>query len=206
MDVAEYNLKPGELVVMQESSVQLVEGSERQSLEEVVLTNKNLILVMSAQESLFKRTRYLKRCPLGALCYERDVPQVFACKLKGDYYLQVAFGDESITLHFSDNPRRDAERWEKGIRRAASGHPSDVHVGEDLPPEITNIVDGARDLMSGLLGASSQSPGKTGGKGAKTKPRASSHTTKKCIGCHAPISGRRGASVACPYCDTKQTL
>lgn len=173
-EVAEYNLKPGEFIIMQDSSVQLIEGSERQDLDEVVLTNKNLILVMSSQEGLFRRTRYLKRYPLSTICHEHGLPQVYASKIKGDYYLQVAFGEERVVLHFSDNPRRDTERWAEGIRRAASGYLSDVK-------------------------ASSSN-------GSKPRSRASSNVTRECVGCHAPISGRHGTSVTCPYCDTRQTL
>lgn len=32
------------------------------------------------------------------------------------------------------------------------------------------------------------------------------NTTKKCIGCHAILSGVEGENVVCEYCDTKQTL
>lgn len=32
------------------------------------------------------------------------------------------------------------------------------------------------------------------------------NTTMKCIGCHAPMSGKAGTQYQCPYCDTVQTL
>ena len=43
--VDEYNLAPGELIIMQTSNVRLGVGSGSEALDEIVLTNMNLILV-----------------------------------------------------------------------------------------------------------------------------------------------------------------
>lgn len=194
----DYNLAPGELVVAQERSVKLGDGPDGEELEELVLTNQNLILVASAPQGLFKRTRMLKRCPLSRIVRQDDVPQAVVAKYRGNYCLQVAFEGESVALFFPSNPRRQAERWADALVRAADGDLSGGG-GEDLPPEITNVVDGARDLVGALFGGSA-------------RPRAPAQTnrlsfvTKKCVGCHAPLSGRGGTTVTCPYCDTRQAL
>ena len=57
----EYNLAPGELIIMQTSNVRLGVGSGSEALDEIVLTNMNLILVATVSEGLFKTRRYLKR-------------------------------------------------------------------------------------------------------------------------------------------------
>lgn len=194
----EYNLEPGELVIMQEQSVKLGDGPDGEDLEELVLTNQNLILVASVQQGLFKRSRMLKRCPLSKIRRQNDVPQVFASKYRDTYCLQIAFADETITLHFPANPKRGAERWAEGIAGAADGSFGSGSA-VDLPPEITNVVDGARDLMGALFG---------GGKARKdaSHERRVTNATRKCVGCHAPLTGRTGSTVTCPYCDTRQTL
>lgn len=196
----DYNLAPGELVVMQEQSVKLGEGPNGEDLDELVLTNQSLILVASAPQGLFRRARMLKRLPLSQMTRRDEMPQAVASRFRGTYCLQVAFEDETVALFFPSNPRRQAERWADALVRAADG---DLSVGggggEDLPPEITNVVDGARDLVGALFGGGTrpQAPART------DRP---SSVTKKCVGCHAPLSGRQGASVTCPYCDTRQTL
>lgn len=196
----DYNLAPGELVIMQEQSVRLGDGPDGEELEELVLTNQNLILVANAAQGLFKRTRMLKRCPLSRVVRHDDVPQAIVAKYRGNYCLQIAFEGESVTLFFSSNPRRQAERWANALVKAADGDLSGAREAvEDLPPEITNVVDGARDLVGALFGAAA-------GPQAGTQKSRPASVTRRCVGCHAPLAGRVGASVTCPYCDTRQTL
>ena len=190
----DYNLEPGEFVIMQEASVKLDDDT---GLDELVLTNQNLILVTTRSQGLFKRSKYVKRCPLQKITGAQDHPQVVVSKYRENYYLQVVFSDETISLNFPSNPKRTAERWAEGIRSAALGDYSDIKTEDFLPPEISNLVDGAK----GAFGAIFSSGKKKGGE--DTRPAS---VTKKCVGCHAPVSGRTGTTVTCPYCDTKQTL
>lgn len=197
--VEDYNLAPGELVVMQEQSVKLGNDTDGEDLDELVLTNQNLILVASASQGLFKKTRMLKRCSLAKIQRQNDVPQVFATKYRSSYCLQAAFRDETVTLCFPANPRRLAERWARAIAQAADGDLSGIGAEDSLPPELSNVVEGARDLVGSIFGGGRQP------KGASQKERPA-NVTKKCVGCHAPITGRAGSTVTCSYCDTRQTL
>lgn len=196
----EYNLEPGEFTIMQESSVILLDRSGEERLDEVVLTNKNLVLVNTASQGLFKRTRYLKRCPLDRIASPNGIPQAIASKHKNDYRLQVVFDDETIALRFPANPKRTAERWAEGIRNAALGNLSGIRTEDVLPPEVADLVDGAKGIFGAVF---------AGGKKRSNTPEASkrpARITKKCVGCHAPLTGRAGETVTCAYCDTKQTL
>ena len=196
----EYNLEPGEFTIMQESSVILLDRSGEERLDEVVLTNKNLVLVNTASQGLFKRTRYLKRCPLDKIASPNGVPQAIASKHKNDYRLQVVFDDETIALRFPANPKRTAERWAEGIRNAALGNLSGIRTEDVLPPEVADLVDGAKGIFGAVF---------AGGKKQANTPETSkrpARITKKCVGCHAPLTGRAGETVTCAYCDTKQTL
>lgn len=196
----EYNLEPGEFTIMQESSVILLDRSGEERLDEVVLTNKNLVLVNTASQGLFKRTRYLKRCPLERIASPNGVPQAIASKHKNDYRLQVVFDDETIALRFPANPKRTAERWAEGIRNAALGNLSRIRTEDVLPPEVADLVDGAKGIFGAVF---------AGGKKQANTPETSkrpARITKKCVGCHAPLTGRAGETVTCAYCDTKQTL
>ena len=196
----EYNLEPGEFVIMQESSVVLLDGGSEERLDEVALTNKSLILVNTAAQGLFKRTRYLKRCPLDRIANPNGAPQAIASKHKNDYLLQVVFDDETLALRFPANPKRTAERWAEGIRNAALGNLSEIRTEDVLPPEVADLVDGAKGIFGAVFtgGKKQPSASETSGRPARI--------TGKCVGCHAPLTGRAGETVTCAYCDTKQTL
>lgn len=191
----DYGLEPGEFVIMQEASVRFDDG---ENLDELVLTNQNLILVNTMSRGLFKREKFIKRCPLARIRQANDIPQVMASKYHNDYYLQVVFDDETISLNFPSNPKRTAERWAEGIRNAALGDLAGIKTEETLPPEIADLVDGAKGVFGSLFSG--------GGKKEGPKPSKPTSVNRKCVGCHAPLSGKEGETVICPYCDTKQTL
>lgn len=196
-----YNLEPGEFVIMQEASVTLFDGSSEEPLDEVVLTNRCLILVNTASQGLFKRARYLKRCPLKELSAFDGSPQIMVVKYRNDYHLQVVFRDETVTLRFPANPKRAAERWEEAVRNVVLGNYADVRTNDYLPPEITNFVDGAKGAFDALFAS-----GKMADPTTQQRQKERAQVTTRCMGCHAPLTGRSGAAVTCPYCDAKQTL
>lgn len=203
----DYNLEPGEFVIMQQPSVILGSGTDQQHLDELVLTNKNLILVLSVAQGFFRRERYLKRCPLSTVSCAEDIPQTVVSKRHNKYYLQVVFDGEAIALNFPSGSsekgsKRTAERWGEGIQQAALGNFSGIRTEDDLPPEIADLVDGAKDVFGAVLGGGKRKaePSATG---APSRPTI---VSAKCSGCHAPLTGRKGAVVTCGYCDTKQTL
>lgn len=207
--VDEYNLAPGELIIMQTSNVRLGVGSGSEALDEIVLTNMNLILVATVSEGLFKTRRYLKRCPLDSILCSMDVPQAVAARVKTTPVLRVAFSGETITVSFAEGGKRLADRWAESVRRAAAGNIDSIDTSE-LPSgaaaEIADFVDGA----AGVVGAVGDSIGSVLGATLKTqKPGAekmAAKATAKCPGCHAPVAGRKGQGVTCPYCDTKFVL
>ena len=192
----DYKLEPGEFVIMQEASVKLDNDT---NLDELVLTNQNLILVTTMAQGLFKRSKFVKRCPLDKLRTAQDEPQAFVTKYREDYFLQVIFADETLSLSFPSNPKRTAERWAEAIQNAAVGNFSNIRTDDALPPEIADFVDGAKGAFGAIFSGGKKKSEKNGA----ARPAS---VTRKCVGCRAPISGRVGNTVTCPYCDTKQTL
>ena len=207
--VDEYNLAAGELIIMQTSNVRLGVGSGSEALDEIVLTNMNLILVATVSEGLFKTRRYLKRCPLDSILCSADVPQAIAARVNSTPVLRVAFSEETITVGFTEGGKRLADRWAESVRRAAAGNIDAIDTSE-LPSgtaaEIADFVDGA----VGVVGAVGDSIGSALGASLKAqKPHAekmAAKVTAKCPGCHAPVAGRKGQGVVCSYCDTKFVL
>lgn len=67
--------------------------------------------------------------------------------------------------------------------------------------KVADAINGAVEKTTNRLAQASAARG--GGTSSPTEPV---NTTTKCIGCHAPMSGRVGDSYQCPYCDTEQTI
>lgn len=204
---SDYNLTPDEALVMQSENVMLIDGRNQVRLEEVALTNKNLILVSDVSTGLFSCQRMVKRCPLAAISCPEGIPQVFVGKQKDKHVLQAAFSDESISLYFDNNPKREAKRWADAIKCAFVGDIDSISTEEtQLSEDVTNIIDG----VTGFVGAFASETTSAAKKafGVKQGPRKAvvSKATSKCIGCHAPLLGTKGNIATCEYCGTKQTL
>jgi cytochrome c553 len=67
--------------------------------------------------------------------------------------------------------------------------------------KLADAINGAVEKTTSRLAQASAARGD--GTSSPTEPV---NTTAKCIGCHAPMSGRIGDSYQCPYCDTEQTI
>ncbi len=228
----DYNLAPGECIVAQDWAVFLCEGDDVTVLDEVVLTNQNLILVATMERGNYKRARYLKRYPLKHIARQQDVPQVVAATIHGQHLLQVGFREESVVLQFVNSPRRTAERWARYIQRAANDVPlEDITKDKVLPSEKRNKgkplgqrSQGSQGVVADKSATSKSSENKAVAKKPASKSEAKAETktsakaksapteppknkvTARCVGCHAPLVGSQGSIVTCSYCDTKQTL
>lgn len=232
--MGEYNLEPGEFVISQERQASLGVGTDAEQLEEVVLTNRNLILVANVSEGLFKKARYLKRCPLDSLCNDEGAPQVVATKQGNVHVLRLGFADEALTLRLGNGDKKTANRWCQDIIAAVVGDLGAIRGTDGNSSELDGISnsfvdlaitagDATSDLFGWKAGAGVALAGSLAGMATKglsalnaitedkkraesTPKKKAATTTGRCRGCHAPLSGRSGAIVVCPYCDTKQTI
>ena len=195
----DYNLDPGEFVIMQETPAELHSGKTVDKLDEVVLTNRHLILVCSQQQGLFQKRRLLKRCPLEQTLDSQGFPQVVTTQLRDKNILQVLFSGENISVSFPNKSKQTVLRWAEGIRNAAVGNLGEIKTENPLPDELADFVDGAKNVVGTLFGKKS-TPAAEARKGGRAM------VARKCQGCHAPLTGRAGDAVTCLYCDTKQTL
>lgn len=203
----EYNLSAGEAVIMQSDGVELLCGKESEELDELVLTNKNLILVNEVSVGLFTTQRLLKRCPLDSILCPEGFPQAFLGKKKDSYVLQVAFEQEAITLRFPGNERREAKRWADAIKHTVVGDLDNIETEESkLPPEATSFVDGFKGLASAFISEATETASSAAKAEKPIKKVAKTVAAGRCSGCRAPLSGIKGAIVTCDYCGTKQTL
>lgn len=196
----DYNLAPGEFVIMQEAGVRLGGAPRGERITELVLTSMNIILVNDVQRGLFQTERLLKRCPLNQIQRYEDEVQTPIGKQDDEYRLQVLFPDETISIIFADGARRTAERWARAIQYAADGDFNSIEQADAIPSDIAEIIDGARDIFGSIT---KRKPAAADKKPRKPSPKMS---TVRCPGCHAPLSGAIGTIASCPYCDTKHAL
>lgn len=200
--MSDYQFGKNEFPLMEETSVHMREGSEERSLDKVILTNENLVLVDTVSTGLFKSETYVKRCPLENLQGADYDPQVLVSKLDDEYWLQALFESETVSLRFSENAKWNCERWAAAIKQAAQGDFASIATDGKPPTEIDEFINGAKDFLGGIFGKG-ENKAETG---TSTPPSRPASVSTKCIGCHAPLTGRRGSKATCPYCDTVQTL
>lgn len=215
--MAVYNLEPDEFILLQESGVKLYDVDGKHNLDEIVLTNQNLILVMSKQMNLLTRKRYLKRCPLSSIETTNGVPQIVVSKVKSawgeGYRLQIKFDEAAVSLSFSDDDTKESsEDWAKAIRKVMVGDLSNVveeKPAQQVPKELGDILEGAKSVAAFVVGAKEELSNTVRATSEQVKasaPQIRVPVTIKCAGCHAPLSGSKGDLATCPYCGTKQTL
>ena len=70
--MAGYTLADNEFEIMRTGGVFLVEGDERRRLDELLLTNRNLVLVASRKRGLLGRESFFKRCSLALVQGARE--------------------------------------------------------------------------------------------------------------------------------------
>lgn len=214
-----YNLESGEFAIMQTNQVRFGDDSFVEDLDELVLSNRNIIMVASRSVSLFKRTSRTYKLPLECIACPNGNPQVMTTRQGNGYLVQVVFETETIFFRFSEDHRRMAERWADGIRRAAVGDLAGIRTEDPaVPKELLDLADGAKQVFGAVFAAGASASGGTPvpqriqsapKKAQNTKARSKEKppmVARKCNGCHASLVGRKGSITTCEYCGTRQTL
>lgn len=180
------NLQQNEGIILQKEEV-----IHRNKTCELYLTNLNLICVESS--GVFKVKYNITKYPLNQIKTINNLPQVSVVddKNEGTWVLQIQ-SKSSIELFAFEYSffekiavKAELDKWVNQISILLTGHPA--------PTTDDNSLVGSVKNMLGAIGV-------------KTKPQAPENLTTKCIGCMAPISGSKGATIRCKYCDTEQTL
>ncbi len=220
--MSDYNLNEDEFVLLREERPLLGHGKDDdpEPLDEVVLTNVNLILVNTVNVSVFKTKRMLMRCPLEQLICANDRPQMAITQINGHLYLRIPFADGAIQLRFSNESRHHAQSWADNIAHAAAGEFDQIQEDTGLISSVMavpgaegaaalvgNVFAGIRSAVQPQAPAASPAPkAPKAPKAAVAPPAAAAHGTTRCAGCHAPLDGKPGKRVTCPYCGTTQTI
>lgn len=208
-----YNLEPDEFEIRQEAGVSLYNGGEFESISEIVLTNRHLVLVDST--GVFNIQYYAKYCPLEEITYYQGFPQVTVARIRDREVVQVPFESEAVCFYLHNG---NSKRWANAIKQAALGDFEGIAQKDAVIEQVEDLADGAAGIASaigggivgsivgGIGGIASQVIGNADPTKKRKDLDAAPANRGKCQGCHAPLDGRSGMTVTCEYCGTKQTL
>ena len=189
-----YTLGPDEGVILEAEGV----SSESSMLasDDLVLTHRRIIWV---GRSLWGKVKFTRDIPLNQVKVVDGVAQVRRSKEEHDQ-IEISLRD-GRGLSFGFDTPAEAKNWVKAVSEQVVGHPLEPEDAGPKPiPELQQAVKTAKNAV-GSVAASFGIP--TGGKGGNREVKV---VSVRCIGCHAPLTGKRGERVTCPYCDTEQVL
>lgn len=181
-----YSLAPNEGIVLQYKSVY-----HNGKYAEIILTNQNLICI-ETNTQLFKKDTYnVLKFPLSQIKVVNGQAQSSVIKDGDNWTLQVLMKNGTEKFKFFGEfyerikKRQEANKWDEQISLLLTGKSKEKIPDTSLIGEVKNVL---------------------GSIGINVKSKVHENVTTKCIGCMAPLSGQRGQTAHCKYCDTEQTL
>ena len=183
-----YSLAPNEAVILKDTSVQHGTGFMRSYTDELILTNLNLICV---RKSAFGRTKSVFTFPLNQIKKLDGKPQAVKGELSGgDKTLDIYLINGIEHFQFQTGEKKKINLWINEIYKVITGNPcTDLKEDDSLVGSILGFGKKVKDSL-----------------GFKTEEPTSNNVTKKCMSCSAPLTGTKGHTVRCKYCDTDQIL
>lgn len=200
INMANFNLEPSESILIQSTGV-LYEGGGLMTAytDELILTNLNLIHV---SKGVFGNTKRVQKYPLSQVkIINGEAQAIMGKSTNGLPNLQIYFVNGHVAFKFQNSGKREIVKYVKEISRVLIGkEPSRNSVANQFAiPGSEFVADAIKDTIGVFKGTL----------GNKSKSKASDEpekTTKKCIGCMSPLTGVKGQSIRCSYCDTDQIL
>lgn len=198
----EYGLMGNESVILKEFGT--LYGGDKASTYtgEIVLTNFNIICL---KRGAFNKVKALNKYPIHQIKMYNGRPQALKGKSSSGFpSLDVYFMDGNhISFVFTSANKRNIDKFINGICSVLGVADTGQVDNDDNPitDAIKEVGENFAEVGKGILGAIGIKAGS--GKGITGH---GSIVNKKCISCAAPLSGSKGSSVKCKYCDTVQTL
>lgn len=193
--MAKVNLQPNEVVLIKCEDI-CYSGFWSSYTDDLILTNQ---CVMHVSKGTFGNIKNIRRFPLSQIKQYNGKPQVSLKNPSSStpiVVIDLLTGEEEFT--FPENQKENALRWINELYKLMTGKESDISITKK------SVIPGAEALAKTLKGTVDTFANTFG---VKTKDKdVSISITKKCRGCSAPLTGVKGATVRCKYCDTEQVL
>lgn len=195
-----YNLEPSESVIIQSTGV-LCEGGGLLTAytDELILTNMNIIHI---SKGMFGNTKGVRKYPLNQVKIINGETQAFKGKgSNGLPLLQIYFVNGQLNFSFQSSGKKEIMKYINEISKVLIGKESSRN---SVANQYT--IPGAEIVAATLKDTIDVFKGKLGVKSKKEADEEVIRYTKKCMGCMSPLSGTKGQSTCCRYCDTEQIL
>ena len=191
-----YELKPKETILMENRASYFGKGLFGKESIDLLLTDLSIILAI---KNYFDQIKGIIRIDLNDIKTLNGQPLV---KIENDYYLLISTLKGEFKIVFHD--KREARLFCKNITNLLYGDPIQLEVeeketlfgSEELAETWKNTVNTFKKSILGEEPEQKKQPEK----------KISPMITAKCIGCGAPLSGRKGTIQHCTYCDTDQVI
>lgn len=187
------NLQSNESIILQKDAV--YHGNE---MVELYLTNLNIIYAL---KGIFGNVKKIQKLPLNQIKIVNGRVQAFLGNesKNGRLQLQLYFINGVEIFGFQKNEKREISTWINNISQILTGEALQDTTGKNIMaiPGTEYIAETVKDT----IGAFKDTLGIKGKRNQKPE-----NATIKCIGCMAPLSGTKGQTVRCKYCDTDNTL
>ncbi len=187
------NLQLNESIILQKDAVR--HGNE---MVELYLTNLNIIYVL---KGVFGNVKKIQKLPLNQIKVVNGRVQAFLGNesKNGWLQLQLYFINGVEIFGFPNKERREISTWINNISQILTGEASqDATVKNIMAIPGTEYI---AETMKDTIGVFKDKFGINNKGNQKLE-----NVTVKCIGCMAPLSGKKGQTVRCKYCDTDNTL
>lgn len=197
--MAKFSLLPNESIILKNESV-MHGGFMATYTDELILTNQNIVYV---SKGMLGNTKNVQRFPVNQIkMYDGEPQAILGKQQNGMPQLEIYFlnGNESFAFQFSG--KKEVAKWINAICKLVTGHESNT-----VSPSFGSAIIGTEYLAETLKGTVDTFKNAFGIKSKATDDSVSSEkATKKCISCSAPLTGTKGQTVHCKYCDTDQVL
>lgn len=180
-----YSLSPNEGIIARCDGV-----FHNRKRSEIILTNQNLICVES-NDGIFKSKHNEFKYPVNQIKVVDGQAQVFVIKDNEVWTLQVLMKNGTENFRFVDSL----------IDRIKKKQEADNFAGQ-----ISLLLTGKKSEPSAETSFSAGVKGILGAVGINIPVKDTENVTIRCSGCRASLSGQKGQTVKCKYCDTEQTL
>lgn len=167
--------------------------SHNNKSSELVLTNRNLFCI-EENYGLFKKAPTIIRYSIEQIRVVNGQVQASILKDSDGWVLQI-FTNRAIEKFTFEcdffqrtKVKQEVSEWINQLSLLLTGT-----VNEKInESNESTVADKVRNALASV--------------GIKSEKQESPCVTKKCVGCMAPLSGKAGQRVQCPYCDTEQVL
>ena len=143
--MTDLKLEVGEGILLQTNDVGLYDGNNETDIDELYLTNKNIIYVHEKSMGMFKSETVVDKIPLSSISVVNGIVQVDV--VDDDDYgrtMQIIYTSGKRELfELNVSPKKEYPKWETAISEAVLKYGSTYHEAKRTEPTVSNDNEGA---------------------------------------------------------------